>query len=43
MLMTLIKIASIYKIGIFLMSLYILCFLIVSLGNFFTFIKNKLQ
>ena len=42
MAVTILKIASIYKIGIFLMSLYILCFLIVSLGNFFTFIKNKL-
>lgn len=42
MAVTILKIASIYKIGIFLMSLYVLCFLIVSLGNFFTFIKNKL-
>lgn len=42
MLMTIIKIAPIYKIGIFLMSLYVLSFIIVSLVNFFTFIKNKI-
>lgn len=43
MAITLLKIASIYKVGIFLLSLYVMCFTIVSLADFFRFVKNKLQ
>jgi hypothetical protein len=39
----LIKIASIYKVGLFLVSLYVLSFTIVSLIDFFRFIKSKLN
>jgi hypothetical protein len=39
--MEIIKIASIYKVGIFALSLYVLSFAIVSIGNLITYIKNK--
>lgn len=43
MLVHLIKIASIYKVGIFVLSLYVLSFAIASLSNMFNYIKNKIN
>jgi hypothetical protein len=39
--MEILKMASIYKVGLFVLSIYLLSFLVVTMGDFFTFIKNK--
>lgn len=39
--MEILKIASIYKVGLFALSIYLLSFLVVTMGDFITFVKNK--
>jgi hypothetical protein len=35
------KIASIYKVGLFVLSIYVLSFIIVTISNLINYIKNK--
>jgi hypothetical protein len=35
------KIASIYKVGLFVLSIYALSFIIVTISNFINYLKNK--
>ena len=40
--MEILKMASIYKVGLFVLSIYLLSFLVVTMGDFFTFIKKQI-
>lgn len=39
--MDMMKIASIYKVGLFVLSIYVLSFVVVSISNMIDYIKNK--